>query len=201
MFPQESTVADLVVQLRERAAPGSLRDSLARALGDPTLEVAYWLPESARYADATGQPVSLPADEGDRAVTPVERGGVRVAALIHDPGLRENPELLQAVVAAAGLALENERLQAELRAKLEELRASRADRAGRRQRAASAGAKPPPRRPAAAARALILARVWPSQSLPTARRPRRNSRATPNGRWPRRSRSYASSPAGSIRRS
>jgi signal transduction histidine kinase len=120
-----ASVADLVVQLGERVAPGSLRDSIARALGDASLEVAYWLPESASYADAAGHPVSLPAGEGDRAVTPVERGGVRVAALIHDPGLGEDPELLQAVVAAAGLALENERLQAELRAKLEELRASR----------------------------------------------------------------------------
>jgi signal transduction histidine kinase len=120
-----ASVADLVVQLGERVAPGSLCDSIARALGDASLEVAYWLPESASYADASGQPVSLPADGGDRAVTPVERGGVRVAALIHDPGLGEDPELLQAVVAAAGLALENERLQAELRAKLEELRASR----------------------------------------------------------------------------
>ena len=121
-----ASVADLVVQLGGPVAPGSLRDSLARALGDSSLEVAYWLPESATYADAAGRPVSLPPDDSERTVTAVERGGVRVAALIHDPGLREDPELLQAVGAAAGLALENERLQAELRAKLDELRASRA---------------------------------------------------------------------------
>jgi signal transduction histidine kinase len=121
-----ASVADLVVQLGEPVEPGSLRDSLARALGDPSLELAYWLPESASYADATGEPVQLPPDDGGRTVTTVERSGAPVAALIHDPGLREDPELLQAVGAAAGLALENERLQAELRAKLQELHASRA---------------------------------------------------------------------------
>ena len=121
-----ASVADLVLQLGDPVAPGTLRDSLARALGDTSLQVAYWLPESASYADATGQPVALPPDDGERAVTTVERSGAPVAALIHDPGLREDPELLQAVGAAAGLALENERLQAELRAKLQELHASRA---------------------------------------------------------------------------
>jgi signal transduction histidine kinase len=49
-----------------------------------------------------------------------------VAALVHDASLRDDPELIEAVCAAAGLALENERLQAELRAHLDELRASRA---------------------------------------------------------------------------
>jgi signal transduction histidine kinase len=56
----------------------------------------------------------------------VERDGAPIAALIHDAALRENVELVESVCAAAGLALENERLHAELRAKLAELRASRA---------------------------------------------------------------------------
>ena len=58
--------------------------------------------------------------------TAVERSGLRVAALIHDESLSDHPELVDGVVAAAGLALENERLQAQLRARLEDLRASRA---------------------------------------------------------------------------
>ena len=60
------------------------------------------------------------------AVTEVERDGRRIAALVHDPALGDEPELVASAGAAAGLALENERLQAELRARLEELRASRA---------------------------------------------------------------------------
>jgi signal transduction histidine kinase len=120
-------VAELVVELGQTRATANLRDALARALHDPGLELAYWLPEQARYVGGDGQPVQLPGDdESGLATTVVERGGRRVAALVHDASLRDDPELVEAVCAAAGLALENERLQAELRAHLDELRASRA---------------------------------------------------------------------------
>jgi len=118
-------VAELVVELSATPAPGALRDTLARALGDDSLELVYWLPAAARYADVAGRPVQLPAAGSGRAVTRVERAGRPVAALIHDPALDEDPELVAGVGAAAALALENERLQADLRAKVEELRASR----------------------------------------------------------------------------
>ena len=49
-----------------------------------------------------------------------------MAAIVHDASLQDEPSLLAAVGAAAALALENERLDAELRARVEELRASRA---------------------------------------------------------------------------
>jgi signal transduction histidine kinase len=119
-------VADLVVQLGETRAPGKLRDALAKALHDPSLALAYWLPEQERYVDVEGRPIELPTEGEARVATTVEREGRRVAALVHDASLREDPELVDAMCAAAGLALENERLQAELRARLEELRASRA---------------------------------------------------------------------------
>jgi signal transduction histidine kinase len=119
-------VADLVVELGETRAAGRLRDALSRALHDPSLSLAYWLPEQERFVDLAGHAVELPGEGGPRAATILEREGRRVAALIHDPSLCEDPELVDAVCAAAGLALENERLQAELRARLDELRASRA---------------------------------------------------------------------------
>jgi signal transduction histidine kinase len=119
-------VAELVVELGQSRAPGQLRGALARTLHDPSLELAYWLPEAERYVDLEGRPVELPTEGGGRVATVVERKGRRVAALVHDASLVENPELVEAVCAAAGLALENERLQAELRARLDELRASRA---------------------------------------------------------------------------
>jgi signal transduction histidine kinase len=103
-----------------------LREALARALGDPSLELAYWVPASARYVDAGGAPVQLPQTGGERAATVVEREGQPVAALVHDPALTEDDELVQSVCAAAALTLENARLQAELRARLAELQASRA---------------------------------------------------------------------------
>jgi signal transduction histidine kinase len=116
-------VSELVTGLGHAPAQGEVRDALARALDDPTLELAYWLPEFESYADAQGHPVAL---DGEHAATPVTRNGEPVAALMHDPALNEEPALLEAVAAAAAIALENVRLNVELRARLEELRSSRA---------------------------------------------------------------------------
>ena len=118
-------VAGLVVEL-ERTPPGSVRDALARALGDPSLELALWLPERGTYVDGSGREVSLPAAETGRTVTTIGAADAPVAALVHDPVLLERRGLLAAAGAAARLALENERLQAELRAQLAELRATQA---------------------------------------------------------------------------
>jgi signal transduction histidine kinase len=118
-------VGALVSRLGQSPQDGGLRGELARALGDPSLELAYWLPESRQHVDHEGHPVELPPPESDRAVTPVERDGRRIAAIVHDPALLDDVEQVRAAGAAAGLALENERLDAELRAKVEELRTSR----------------------------------------------------------------------------
>src|SRR5262249_38569145 len=120
-----ATVADFVVEL-ERTPPGAVRDALARTLGDPTLALALWLPDQSGYVDAAGRPVTMPQPGDDRAVTVLGPPEAPVAALIHDPALLERAALLHSAAAAARLALENERLQAELRAQLTELRASRA---------------------------------------------------------------------------
>jgi signal transduction histidine kinase len=119
-------VAELILELQSGGAAVDLRDALGRALGDYSLELAYWLPSQGRYVDAEGVPVELPDGEGGRIATVVERDGRPVAALVHDVALRENPELVDSVCAAAALTLENERLRAELLAKLSELQASRA---------------------------------------------------------------------------
>jgi signal transduction histidine kinase len=102
-----------------------VRDALAEALGDPSLELAYWLPERRQWVDAAGGPFALPAPESGRACTPVEHAGERVAMLVHAASAAEDRELVRAVGAAAALALENERLDADLRASVQELRASR----------------------------------------------------------------------------
>jgi signal transduction histidine kinase len=111
--------------LVERVGTASVRDALAEALGDPQLSLAYWLPRPGGYVDADGRPVELPAPGSARAVTEIEHDGSRVAAIVHDAALREEPALVRAAGAAAALALRNERLDAELRARYEELRASR----------------------------------------------------------------------------
>jgi signal transduction histidine kinase len=120
-----SAVGELVVELSANPPPPRLRDALARALHDPSLKLAYWLPEFETYADRSGRPVEVRCEPG-RATTVVDRGGTPVAALLHDASLQREPALLEAVVAAAGIALENARLESELRAQVEELRRSRA---------------------------------------------------------------------------
>jgi signal transduction histidine kinase len=117
--PQAS---ELVVELRREAAT-TMRERLARALGDPTLDVAYRLP-GARYVDADGRPLELP-DGSERALTTITVGGEEIAVLIHDPALLDDPALVESVRATAALVLENERLAAEVRSQLSEVRRSR----------------------------------------------------------------------------
>ena len=115
----------LVRRLGASLERGELRAALAEALGDPSVELAYWLPDSRQYVDAEGRPVELPGAETGRSVTEVDRDGRRIAAIVHDPTLLDDQERVREAGAAAALALENERLEAELRAKVEEVRASR----------------------------------------------------------------------------
>ena len=85
----------------------------------------FWLPEQGHYVDAQGHEAIPPDDDPNRVVTYVNRDGECIAALVHNAGLPGMNEHVQAVGAAAALALENERLDAALRAKLDELRSSR----------------------------------------------------------------------------
>jgi signal transduction histidine kinase len=119
-------VSELLLRLGEAPGTGSLRSRLADALGDRSLQLVFWLDDKSRWVDADGHVVELPGDGDPRGLTLVELEGRRVGAIVHDRTLCEDPELLGSVAAAAGLAMENERLQAQLRARVEELRASRA---------------------------------------------------------------------------
>jgi signal transduction histidine kinase len=120
---ERAALTDLVVELGEERS-GTLRDALARALGDPTLDVAYPFP-SGLYVDASGRPVDLRVEHLDRRVTRLERDGQEVAALIHDQAVLDDPALLDAVAAAARLTASNARLQAEVRAQVAEVERSR----------------------------------------------------------------------------
>jgi signal transduction histidine kinase len=119
-------IAGLVVELGGPSASVDLREALARALGDPSLQLAFWFPPEKHYVDGDGTAVNLPDQDSGRSSTFVARDGQPIAVLLHDPALEHNAELVQSVCAAASLTLENERLQAELRARLLELQASRA---------------------------------------------------------------------------
>jgi len=117
-------VARIVVRLDQPSGRGRLRDTFARVLGDDGLDVGYPL-DDGRHVDADGHPITMPPD-GGRSATPLVRDGRTVAVLIHQPGLLDNTVAVEEITEAAQLALENERLRAELHAQEDELLASRA---------------------------------------------------------------------------
>jgi signal transduction histidine kinase len=119
-----TAVGDLVLELERPLPAEDLRAALSKALGDPSLDVAYAIDQDPRWVDATGEPVTLPTGDAERrSATIVRRDAEPVAALVHDAAL--DPALVRAVGAAAGMAIANERLRAEVRAQLTEVQASR----------------------------------------------------------------------------
>jgi signal transduction histidine kinase len=117
-------VGAALVDLEPGPPPGRLRDALASALGDPGLQLAFRVPGHSHYLDTSDQavdPAQLPAG---RMLTVLDPAGD--AVLIHHEELRHEPELVKVTVTAACLALEHSRLQAEVQAQLEQVRASRA---------------------------------------------------------------------------
>ena len=121
----EAVVADLVVDLGKRVDTRTLREELGRALGDRSLVLGYWLAEEGCYVDDAGQAVELPEPGAERAVTPLSDGGEPIAVLVHDPAVLEDATFVEAVASAARIAVSNARLQAEVRAQVMELAASR----------------------------------------------------------------------------
>jgi signal transduction histidine kinase len=117
-------VAELAMELGRGVPVGGLQPVLARALRDPSLRIAFPAPSGEGLVDPEGR--SAPAPEPGRATTRLERDGELLALLIHDPVIElEDPGLVEAVGTVATMALENERLAAQVRAQLEEVRASR----------------------------------------------------------------------------
>ena len=121
-----SGVSGMIVELGAGLPPDRLEHVLARTLHDPSLRVAFWLPERAAFVDSRGAPVAVTPTAAGRALTYLERDGDRLAVLMHDAALAEHPELISAVAAGAKMAVENERLHAEVQAQLRDVRESRA---------------------------------------------------------------------------
>ncbi len=120
---ERGSIAELVVDL-DRVKTGDLEAALARAVHDPTLRLGFPTPDGGGYVDPTGRAIAMPDDGDQRDMTRIEGADGTIAVLIHDPAADQ--VLVDSAAAASRLALENERLAAELRAQLEEVRASRA---------------------------------------------------------------------------
>jgi signal transduction histidine kinase len=119
------SVARLAEQLGAAPAPGALRDVLAGALFDDSLEIVYWLSDQQRYVDADGHQVE-PRPGPAQTATTIARDGRRLAVVIHDRSLAATHDLEREIGAASRLAVDNERLRAEALAQLADLRAARA---------------------------------------------------------------------------
>jgi signal transduction histidine kinase len=121
-----TTLQRLTLHLRPQT-PTTLRTALAQALEDPSLQVAYRLPDAPdHWVDETATRVRPPQEERGRTVTEVELNGERVAAIVSDASLAQDPALLSAAASYALMVLENGRLLRRLTASVEELSASRA---------------------------------------------------------------------------
>ena len=117
----------LVIDLGDHHEPRALRAALARTLGDPQLELVYRVDAPGGWVDEAGRPVQLPGRDAGGARTATLIGGPEapVAALVHDPATLSDPRLLEAVAAAAGLAVANVRLQADVAGRVRDVAASR----------------------------------------------------------------------------
>jgi signal transduction histidine kinase len=117
----------LTGSLRPHASAAELRVALAEALQDHSIAVVYWLRgERMQWVDETGWPVKAPTGGPGRAVTEVKADGRRIAAILHDEALAQDPALVQAAASYALTALENDRLVGQLRSSVDELSDSRA---------------------------------------------------------------------------
>jgi len=129
-FARTGELEELAAWLARPAREGDLRGALARALGDPSLTLAFRVdrPEgpAAEWVDESGAPVALPADGAERVGVPVVLGEREVAVVVHDRALLPDPEPVRAAGRIVALAADRERLTAELLASRDELRASRA---------------------------------------------------------------------------
>ncbi|WP_189184257.1 sensor histidine kinase [Streptomyces albiflavescens] len=122
---RSDALTGLVIDLGDLEEGGTLREKLADALRDPALTVGYWLAETGGYVDESGLPVD-PADAAPgTAVTALEEDGARVGVLLHDSAVLDDPDLVRSVAAIVRLALVNARLQAQVRARVAEVEASR----------------------------------------------------------------------------
>ena len=157
----QGLLTSAVVDLGDAALAGSVRERLARSLGDPSLVVAYAVddpPDS--FVDEFGQPVALPPPSPGRAVTPMVVAGRATGFIAHDPAVLDDPRLVGTLSAAAALAMSNSTMQADVRARVAEVDASRErlvhaadDQRRRLERRLQAGAANAPRagrRPAGA---------------------------------------------------
>jgi signal transduction histidine kinase len=126
-FARTSEIQELGAWLgRDVAQRPALAEALSHALGDPSLQLAFWIPERSTFVDAEGQPMVLDEIAIEPALVDVELGSRRVGAILYDATLIDDPELVRAAGRVVALAIDQQRLDVELRASQQQLQRSRA---------------------------------------------------------------------------
>jgi signal transduction histidine kinase len=121
-----ANVAEVVSTLTSSSTAEDVSLALRAGLRDPSLEVAFWVPETCQYVNETGRPAGNGPDSASRLYLPIaDSDEKQIAVITADPRLRYQPELVESALSAARLALDNARLKAALRAQLDDARASR----------------------------------------------------------------------------
>jgi hypothetical protein len=116
----------IVVDLGGPAQAGTLRDRLARAVGDPSLLIGYAVDGiDHAWEDDTGSPVERPAPTTERSVTPIAFSGRELGFVAHDPAFLGDPRVMALIASAVGLAIDNAATQGEIRRRVADVDASR----------------------------------------------------------------------------
>jgi signal transduction histidine kinase len=125
-FARTAEIQELSAWLGSVADPPALSDALARALGDDSLELAFWEPSGETYVDAEGHPFALPGAGSGRGAVEVELSRRRIGAIVYDAAVMEEPALVAAAGRVVAIAIERQRLSAQLLASNQQLQQSRA---------------------------------------------------------------------------
>jgi len=113
---KQGAAGRLVIELGRNGAPGELEQRLRSVLRDPTLAVLHWSEAAGGYQDSTGKPAPLPAEGSRRVVTYLERHGRPMTALVHDPSVLNDPDLVETVLAAVRFVVEHDRAHGQVQA-------------------------------------------------------------------------------------
>ena len=126
-FARVGELEELATWLGAGRDPGlTVSGAVAQTLGDDSAIVAFPVGQGDGYVDEAGRPVDLPRAGSARATSSVRIDGREVGAIVYDRTVNPDAEFVAAAGRIAALAIDRERLVAELRAGREALRASTA---------------------------------------------------------------------------
>ncbi len=126
-FARTGNVVELGEWLAASRRRSELGDVLAETLGDPSVELVFWLPARGAYVDVNGNVVTLPDDDDvGRRWEPIDIDARHLGAIIYDPSVIADASAVRTAGRVIAFAIERERLVADLTASRDELRESRA---------------------------------------------------------------------------